>query len=150
MLRGPGVINLAAEPDGSQHVFRVPASDTSNWVAGKYWYSLRASRDGDVVEVEAGEIEIKPDLATAQAGHDGRHHVQKVLDAIEAVLERRATQDQERYRINNRELWRTPVGDLLVLRDKYKAELRKIKVSAGGGAAGLFNQTVRVRFRGAV
>ena len=145
VLRGPGIIDLAAAPEGSNHRFRVSASATSDWQAGTYWYSIRATKGGDVVEVESGEIVIKPDLAEMNDGHDGRNHVQKVLDAIEAVIEKRATLDQERYRINNRELYRTPIGDLLVLRDRYKAELRRMK----RGNAGLFEQSVRVRFRGA-
>ena len=160
MLRGPGAINLTAQvatitipntgglpaASGSYHRFRISAAETAQWEPGVYWYSIRATDGTDVVEVEAGEITIKPDLAGLSAGHDGRLHVQRVLDAIEAILEKRATIDQERYRINNRELYRTPIPDLLALRDRYKAELRRMKAMAKGG---LFDQAVRVRFRGA-
>ncbi len=105
---------------------------------------MRATDGTTVVEIEAGQITIKPDLASISATHDGRNHVQRVLDAIEAVLERRATQDQEKYKINNRELWRTPLSELLVLRDRYRSELRRMRAAAKGG---LFDQAVRVRFR---
>lgn len=144
VLRGPGSINLTAQPEGTTHRFRVAASATAQWLPGAYWYSIRATDGTDVVEVESGEINIKPNLAAMSAGHDGRDHVQRVLDAIEAVLEKRATLDQERYRINNRELYRTPIADLLKLRDRYKAELRSMKAMASGN---LFSQTARVRFR---
>lgn len=147
VLRGPGSIDLAAEPDGSNHRFHVAAADTAEWTPGAYWYSIRATRGAEVVEVEAGEIAIKPDLAAMGDGHDGRVHVQRVLDAIEAVLEKRATIDQERYRINNRELYRTPISELLALRDRYRAELRRMKAGVKGG---LFDQAVRIRFRGAL
>lgn len=50
-------------------------------------------------------------------------HAQKVLAAIEAVLENRATQDQDSLSIGNRQLRRTPIADLLLLRDKYKSEV---------------------------
>lgn len=146
ILRGPGSINLTAQADGTGHRFRVSAADTAQWEPGAYWYSIRATDGTDVVEVESGEITIKPDLAAMSDGHDGRNHVQKVLDAIEAVLEKRATIDQERYRINNRELYRTPIPELLALRDRYKAELRRMKAMANGGS-GLFNTAARVRFR---
>lgn len=144
VLRGPGSIDLDAEAEGTQHRFHVTAAQTAEWAPGTYWYSIRATDGTDVIEVEAGEIVIKPDLAAAAGGHDGRIHAQRVLDAIEAVLEKRATLDQERYRINNRELYRTPIGDLLKLRDRYKAELRSMKAMASGN---LFNQAARVRFR---
>ena len=144
VLRGPATIDLQAEPVGTAHRFYVTATEAAEWEAGAYWYSIRAANGDDVVEVEAGQVYIKPDLAAAAAGHDGRDHVQRVLESIEAVLEKRATLDQERYKINNRELWRTPVSELLVLRDRYRSELRRMKAVAKGG---LFDQAVRVRFR---
>lgn len=144
VLRGPAVIDLQAEPSGTAHRFYVTATEAADWEPGDYWYSVRATRGDDVVEVEAGQITIKPDLAMLSAGHDGRNHVQRVLEAIEAVLEKRATIDQERYKINNRELWRTPISELLVLRDRYRSELRRMKAGRNGS---LFNQAVRVGFR---
>lgn len=144
MFRGPSQIDLTAEPAGASHRFLVSASATGEWSPGDYWYSVRATDGTTVVEVEAGQITIKPDLASISAVHDGRDHVRRVLDAIEAVLERRATQDQEKYKINNRELWRTPISELLVLRDRYRSELRRMNAVAKGG---LFDQAVRVRFR---
>lgn len=147
VLRGPSSIDITAVVEGNGFIFRVPATETANWVPGSYWYSIRATNSTDVIEVELGSINIKPDLAALSDGHDGRLHVERVLDAIEAVLEKRATIDQERYRINNRELFRTPIPDLLQLRDRYKAELRRMKALKSGA---LFDQAVRVRFRGPV
>lgn len=144
VLRGSASIDLIAEPSGKAHRFYANAEATAAWEAGDYWYSIRASNGKDVVEVEAGQITIKPDLAQLDAGHDGRVHVQRVLEAIEAVLEKRATIDQERYTINNRELWRTPIPQLLELRDRYRSELRRMKAGRNGN---LFNQAVRVGFR---
>ena len=144
VLRGPSAIDITAQAAGQGHRFIEAATVTSEWVAGEYWYSIRATNGTDVIEVEAGQMTIKPDLAGMDAGHDGREHVQRVLESIEAVLEKRATIDQERYSINNRELWRTPIADLLVLRDRYRSELRRMKAARKGG---LFNQAVRVRFR---
>jgi hypothetical protein len=45
-------------------------------------------------------------LAAQVDGYDGRDHVRRVLDAIEAVIENRATIDQQHYQINNRSLTR--------------------------------------------
>ena len=148
-LRGPSVIDINGTAVGNQHRLKVAASDTAAWTPGRYWYSVRATSPdtGDVVEVEAGEVTITPDVAEATAGYDGTSHAQRVLDSIEAVLEKRATQDQQRYKINNRELWRTPIAELLMLRDRYRAQVRMSRLAKTGN---LFGNAVRVRFRNGV
>lgn len=147
-LRGPAVIDLTATADGLAHEFTVLASATSAWVAGVYQYVLRATNGADVRQVEAGQLEITADLVAAANPSDLRTHARRVLDAIEAVLEKRATLDQERYVIEGangrRELWRTPMGDLLKLRDTYRAEVRREDAAARGKS--LWGPAVRVRF----
>ncbi len=56
---------------------------------------------------------------------DQRGHATTTLAAIDALLEGRATKDQQSYRIGDRELARIPVPELLALRDYYKAEARR-------------------------
>lgn len=144
-MRGPGSIDVVSTPEGETHKLRAPASTTSGWLPGQYWYSARVSNeDGDVFEVENGEVTIDPDIAAATEDFDGSTHARRVLSAIEAVLEKRATRDQERYSINNRELWRTPIADLLVLRDRYRAQVRMERKAKSGD---LFGTAVRVVFR---
>lgn len=144
-MRGPGSIDLISTPDGETHKLRAPASTTAEWEPGQYWYSARVSNeDGDVFEVESGQVVIEPDLASAGAGYENFTHAERTLAAIEAVLEKRASRDQEKYVINNRELWRTPIADLLVLRDRYRAQVRMERKAKRGD---LFGTAVRVVFR---
>lgn len=144
-LRGIGSIDIAGIAEGDDHRLLVPASETSSWEPGRYWYTARVSNvAGNVYEIETGEITIDPDLSAAGAGYDGLTHAQRTLLAIEAVIEKRATRDQERYTINNRELWRTPINDLLVLRDRYRAQVR---MEAKAKRGDLFGTAVRVVFR---
>lgn len=144
-LRGPGSIDIAGIPEGDTHRLNVSAAATSEWVPGHYWYSARVSDgEGVILEVETGEVIIDPDLASVEPGFDGTTHAQRVLAAIEAVLEKRATRDQERYSINNRELWRTSIPDLLLLRDRYRAQ---VKMESKAKRGDLFGTAVRVRFR---
>jgi len=73
-------------------------------------------------------------------------HARRVLTAIEAVIEGRASKDQEEYTIGTRSLKRTPIKDLLVLRDAYKAEVAH-EDAQYRLAQGLPNpRKVRVRF----
>lgn len=142
-LRGAGVINLTATPEGASHRFVVAAATTAVFAPGVHWYVLRATRDGEVVQIDDGQIEIAPDLTAQLAGFDGRSHAERVLAAIEAVIEGRATIDQQSYQINNRQLARTPIPDLLLLRSKYREEVRQERRAAGGQS--LLGRPIRVR-----
>ena len=95
-------------------------------------------------EIEGGTLEILADVSAAGAGFDPRTHAQKVLESIEAVLEGRATKDQQSYKINNRELVRTDIADLLKLRETYRAEVAR--EAAGGRSRKLLRRQVRVKF----
>ncbi|CAG2144460.1 hypothetical protein LMG31506_03010 [Cupriavidus yeoncheonensis] len=144
MFRGPSTINVSSAAEGDQHRLRAEATATTLWTPGVYAYSVRATNGADVVEVESGTITIAPDMANTADGTDPRSHARRALDAIEAVIEKRASMDQERYKINNRELWRTPVSELLKLRDTYRAEVRREEAATRGRS--LFGAAVRVRF----
>lgn len=142
-IRGKAAIDIISTAAGSQHIIDVPATTTATWQPGSYGYSARAiNTNGEVYEVERGTLNITADMQTVTDG-DFRSHAQKVLDAIEATIEGRATIDQERYRINNRELYRTPMADLLKLRAQYRNEVRQEKAKSCGKS--LFGQTIRVK-----
>lgn len=145
LLRGPAAIDLTASAEGTQHRILVTAAVTASWAPGAYWYVLRATNGAEVVEVETGQITVTPDLAAITENYDGRTQAQIALEAIEAVLARRATLDQERYRINNRELYRTSIADLMTLRNFYRREVRNEQGTACGRNP--FGTTVRVRLQ---
>ena len=145
MLRGASTIDLAATAENNQHRFRANAAATGAWAPGTYWFSLRATRGDEVVEVESGQLVVTPDMAAAPEGFDGRTPAQIALEAIEAVLAKRATMDQERYRINNRELYRTPIAELIRLRNLYREEVRREQRKGCGQNP--FGGVVRVRFK---
>jgi hypothetical protein len=69
-----------------------------------------------------------------------------MLEAINALLEGRATKDQQSYRIGDRELTRIPVPELLKLRDYYKAEAQR-ETNAAALASGVGRpRTILTRF----
>lgn len=146
ILRGPAAIDLSATSSGNQHQLTASATETGAYVAGLYAYSARVTNgDGDVVEVESGTVTVLPDLANQADGGDMRSHNRKVLDSVRAVIERRATIDQERYTINGRELWRTPLTDLLKFESIYAARVRQEEAQARGGNT--LGQTIRMRLK---
>lgn len=131
--------------DGADHLVSRATTDTDDVVPGVYQWAAFARNGTERHQVASGTVEVKPNLEGARP-FDLRSHARKVLDAIEAVLENRATKDQEEYAIAGRSLKRTPIKDLLVLRDTYKTELANAE-EAAKLAAGLGNaRYIGVRF----
>ena len=122
---GATQIQIAATVSGSEFVVEVASATTATYVAGRYRWQAYITRlaDSQRISVASGSFEVRPNLAASTA--DPRSHVKKVLDAIEAIIEQRATMDQMSYSIQGRTLARTPINDLLVLRDRYRAEYQR-------------------------
>lgn len=136
LLRGSCSADLRAGDDG---FIVASASETAQWAPGSVAFSLREmAQNGDVVEVLNGFMTILPDIASLPAGADTRSQNRRTYDAICAVIENRASRDQESYKIGNRELKRMPVSDLLKLRAQYASF-----VAQENGRGGLIEHRVR-------
>lgn len=115
-----------ASADGKKFSVTIPASTSDDYIAGIYTWIARVSKAGEVFTVDEGHCEVLKDLAAAGLTiFDHRTHVKKTLDAIEAVIEGRATSDHLSYTIAGRSITKIPVEELLKLRDKYKAEYQR-------------------------
>jgi hypothetical protein len=144
VIRGPQQINLTASADGTDFVISALAATTETWTPGTYWYSLRVTNGTSTQEIGTGQLTVIADLATVTAPYDGRSQFQIALDAIDAVIAKRATVDQQRYKINERELWRTPVAELLTLRAYYATKVRQEIAKANGKSR--FGRPIIVKF----
>lgn len=122
-------VQITAAANGNWHQVDVAAATTAGYTAGTYRWQAYVTSGTDRRMVGQGDIEILPNFATQSSGYDGRSHARTVLDAIEAVIEGRATKDQESYSIGGRSLQRTPIAELLRLRDVYRAEVKAEKVA---------------------
>lgn len=121
-----GSFSVTAGVNGAAHTGSVSAAASAAYGPGRYKWSLVATKVADSTRTTAedGRVEIVMDPAAAGRA-DRRTHARKVLDAIEAVIEGRASQDQQSYALSGRSLSRTPIPELLVLRDRYKAEVKR-------------------------
>jgi hypothetical protein len=115
--------SIVATASGDDHSVSVAAATTGAYTAGDYSWVAVVSSGSEAFEVDSGTLDLQPKYSV-DAALDDRSHARKVLTAIEAVIESRATKDQEEYTINNRSLKRTPLAELLALRDRYRAEVR--------------------------
>jgi hypothetical protein len=104
---------------------------TAAYKAGLYRWTAVVDDGTERVTLASGLVNVLPDPAKTGAGFDPRSHARKTLEAIEAVIEGRATKDQEEYTIGNRSLKRTPTKELLEFRDKYRADVAREDIAAG-------------------
>ena len=133
--------SVVATANGVNHSVVITAATSAAYVAGTYtWKAFVTTGSGSTAEryeVDSGTfiIQANPAILVSNAGLDDRSHVKKVLDAIRAVIEDRASKDQESFSIAGRSLSRTSIDDLLKFERKYTAlyaaELRDKKLARG-------------------
>lgn len=114
---------LTATESGTDYIIEV--SDSTSYTKGSYnWISyITRTSDSARLKLDEGYIEIQENYSTTTSSV--RSHVKKVLDAIEAVIENRASMDQSSMSIAGRSLSRLTIDELLTFRDRYKAEYMK-------------------------
>jgi hypothetical protein len=127
-----GAHTVTADADGDAFVFTLLASITAAWVAGRYVRTEYVTNGTERYTIETGEILLLQDLAVATGAVDTRSHARKVLDAIEAWLESKAP-TAGLVEVAGRKVQNYPLADLLALRDRYRAEVRRETAGPGHG-----------------
>lgn len=122
LLSTAGKISISGSAQGSDHLISVPAATSAGWSAGTYSWQSYVTNGSERHVVASGTITVRANFAAQATATDTRLHAQKVLDAIEAVLEGTATSDQRRIKIGDKEIDKHAVSDLLRLRDYYNTE----------------------------
>lgn len=134
---------VTADASGADFAITILAATTAAWnLTGDNrlanWTSF-ATLAGERYRVGYGSFLILPNPAVVTT-LDARSHAKTTLDAIQAVIEGRATKDQMAYAIAGRSLSLTPLPDLLLLKDHYgalvAAEERAYRASLGLGHRG--------------
>lgn len=135
---------FSASASGDQHLVTVAATTTATWAAGTYTWRAQVAKAGEVYTVGTGSLTVKPSFSAAT---DARSHARRTLEAIEAVIEGRATSEVSYYMIGGRQLRYIEPAQLLALRDRYRAEVAR-EDAAQRAAAGLPDKRrVFVRFQ---
>jgi hypothetical protein len=129
-IRGASVLDIDSVPDGVDHKFIVSATVTADLVPGFYsWQALVTDGLWERHTIATGNLTVRPNLPAQITGFDGRSHAQKVLDAIEATMEGRATKSQALLQINNRQIQYLKPEELIKWRSFYKAEVAREKTA---------------------
>lgn len=127
---GTPVVVAAIDTGGAFRV-TLTSTETAALTAGLHVWNLIAEHDasGERHKLVGGVMGIEPDALTETG--DTRSAAVRILAAIEATIEGRATKDAESYSIEGRSISRTPVADLLRLRNVYAAQVNRER--GGGG-----------------
>ncbi|MBC8324305.1 MAG: hypothetical protein H8E27_01590 [Verrucomicrobia subdivision 3 bacterium] len=142
-----GTFDITAGSSGADHSVSVSPTTTTGYAAGIYDVLGFVEKGTDRYTVYTGRIEILPDLETAGSSYDGRTHVKKTLDAIEATLENRAGKEILESTIEGVAIKRIPHEELIAMRSKYfgwyQQELAADRIAQGVGTG----RTILTRFQ---
>lgn len=133
-----GQLTWTATADGENHVISETAEDTADISPGRWQVSavyvngVRRASEG------IGQIVVLPNPTDNTQDH--RTQSQRMLEAVEAVLEGRASKDQESYSLEGRSLTRMGTEELYRWADRIRAEVRLERdafnrVNGGGGSS---------------
>ncbi len=113
---------ITATETTTAYIVEVASTITDDYAADQYkWYAfITRTADSQRVAVDNGMTTLVANFADTNA--DLRTHAKKVLDAVQAVIENRATIDQSSFSIAGRSLSRMSIDELFLVRDRYRAE----------------------------
>lgn len=121
-------IVITAGAAGDDYRTQIGPEVTATYAAADYSWTSWVEKSGARYGVDQGIVTVLPDPATVAPGYDNRSHARKVLEAIEAVIEKRATHGQAETEVHtsagSRRLRHMTVEELFVLRDRYAAMVR--------------------------
>lgn len=140
-------ISITASADGADHLVDVAPATTADYPAGAYDWVSHVSDGTDRFQVGAGSMSVLPDLS-AVSSYDGRSHARKMLDAIDALLEGRATSGQiDLVTASSEHESITKRPDLLLkMRQHYAAAVANEEQAAAIARGDNLGRIVQVRF----
>jgi hypothetical protein len=118
-FRGPSNFpDQQATSSGSAYVIVIAAAITTALAVGTYYWSARVNKAGETYTVARGVLTV--DMV---AGGVVITHNEKMLAAINAVLEGRVTADINQYTIGTRMVTKIPFKELLHFKGVYEAKV---------------------------
>lgn len=124
-FRGPEIHDVTATADGADHSVTLSAAVSADFTAGDYWWDAYASKAAERYKVRTGQLKVLANLEAVTGVYDGRSIVKRTLDALEAMIEGKASRDQMSYSIEGRSLSRMSVQDVLQWRGVYRGLYRQ-------------------------
>ena len=119
------------------------AVQTEGWPAGLYWFDVQAQdAEGNKWTLSRDRLELKPSLSNLP--EDSRTDAERMVEMIEAMMAGNASAGVRSYKINNRELERYGIDELLKLLTFWRNRLAKERRKARGESP--LGPDIRFRF----
>lgn len=150
-FEGPSELNITAAPDGAGHLVTLTALQTAI-ATGSYGWQAIASRalaptfTLERVLVGTGRTEFLLNYGVDTTAASQKTHAARMVEAIEAQLEGRASDGQKSMSINGRSLERHTLAELMEIRATYRMELRSEEAALAQGATPGKRRRIKVRF----
>lgn len=134
---------ISSAPEDPIFTFDISSTVTANYAAGDYAYQKYIEDENGIHIIGEGRITVKPFFA-GQTTFDDRSHAEKMLEAIEALLENRATVLQSSMTFKNRALQYLTFDELIKAKNYYEniilQENTKKMLDSNGTSPRLFIQ----------
>lgn len=147
---GFDLIAITANESGADYLVEVASATTAAYVPGTYsWVAyITRSSDSEKFTLQRGTWEVRPNVAADAAGTDPQSHAQKVLAAVESVLEGTASHEAASYSIAGRSLSRRTPDELISLRNHYRHLVAQERNNEAVRAGRRSHGNLQARFRG--
>lgn len=113
---------------GTGWQFTIAAGTSTNFDAGKWYWTAVATKDTEVLTLGNGGLTVNAALTYSgtPGAFDGRTQAQKDLDAVQAAIRAILSGGVvQEYRIGTRNLKKYDLADLLQLEGKLKADVKR-------------------------
>lgn len=142
-----GITGIAGVANGAAWDITITATESKKLTKGNYYRLVgQVSKGVEKYTVYDEPIAVEADLMNIDTGSDIRTDEEVGLEAIKAVLAKRATKDQENYSIAGRSLSRTPIADLITLKNYYEREVAKQRKADALSKGQALKNKIKVRF----
>ena len=151
-FRGSTSLTITCTTSGDRYLATItPAQTAALTVGDDYWWALYVHKGTGLTleryEVDRGRLTVKRTLGATLATYDGRSHAKLVLDAIEAVIQGKATKDQLSVTVGDRTIARMSPTDIEHWREFYRAEYAREVAEEDLAAGREHRSSVRLEFK---
>lgn len=127
-----GIAEQTAAEDGNDYQVTITAAVTATLAGGEYTLTGYVDDGTQRFTVYRGTVTVEADIAGVHGGRDTRSYWKRVYDNVSAVIEGKASSDQQSYSIAGRSLSRYSFEELLTLQGTARAHVIREERAANG------------------
>lgn len=131
-VRGVGEADGTVTHDGVQWTVTLSATATGALDPGGYTAVLRASRSGEVIDLDVRPVTVTVDLANAVAG-DLQTWEERTLAVVESALSGNLADAVQFYMIGDQQVNKIPIEKLMAIRSQLQAAVAQQRSASGFG-----------------